>query len=492
MRIFEAHRRHQDRQHPALSYRGQVISYGELDEQVSRFAGYFQHLGVQPGDRVAICSPNCPEFVYSYLGAALAGAIVVPINLMLSLPEIAFILQDAGVSCLVIYPVILQKVSLPADASSLGIKSLVVLNEETLAAINQAGEPQPVKVKEDDTCSLLYTSGTTGKPKGAMLTHFNLMSNVRSLDEASDLGPDDRFICVLPMFHSFAWTVCVLLPLYLGSTIYILDSFGPKELLRTLVEDKITVFCGVPSMFAVLVRMGEAAQLSLKLAIAGGAGLPAEVQKGFEAKFSFPLIEGYGLSEASPVCCLNPLAPEAVRKPGSIGIPLPGVKMRLVDDEDRDVPRGEVGEIVVQGPNVMKGYWNLPEATAETLRNGWLHTGDLGRQDEDGYFYVVDRKKDMIICAGFNVYPREVEEVLLTHPQVVEAAVVGVGDPLKGETIKAFVVLEEQAQLDGRALQEFLKDRIASYKIPRLWEFVSELPKGATGKVLKKLLKEAR
>lgn len=491
MRIYEADRRHRDRQHPALVYHGQAISYGELDDQVSRFAAHFQRLGVQPGDRVAICSPNCPEFVYSYLGASLAGAIVVPINLMLALPEIAFILQDAGVSCLVVHPVILEKVSLPG-ASSLGLKSLLVLNEETLAAISQAGEPHPVSIGEDHTCSLLYTSGTTGKPKGAMLSHFNLISNVRSLDDASDLGPDDRFICVLPMFHSFAWTVCVLLPLYLGSTMYILDSFGPKELLRTLVEDKITVFCGVPSMFAVLVRAGEAARFSLKLAIAGGAGLPAEVQKGFEAKFSFPLIEGYGLSEASPVCCLNPLAPEAVRKPGSIGVPLPRVRMRLVNDQDNDVPQGEVGEIVVQGPNVMQGYWNLPEATAETLRNGWLHTGDLGRQDEDGYFYVVDRKKDMIICAGFNVYPREVEEVLLSHPQVVEAAVIGVGDPLKVETVKAFVVLENPGSVDGRALQEFLKDRLASYKIPRLWEFVSDLPKGATGKVLKKLLKEAR
>lgn len=490
MLLWQLPRRHRERiGQPALVYQGQQITYGELVEWIDAYARLFQELGVRPGERVAICSPNCPEFIYSYLGALQAGAIVVPLNLMLTREEIAFIIRDAGCSTMVIHRVIVERTGLaPQQAAALGLKHLLVLDEKTAARAQAAPPAPPVTASEEDICVFLYTSGTTGRPKGAMLSHRNFLADIEAMDAVSNLGPENNFLCVLPMFHSFAWTTSVLLPLYLGSTITIKESFQPKDTLKTLTEENITVFCGGPSMYAVLLRMGEKGQFkTLKFAISGGAPLAAEVQRGFEEKYSFPLVEGYGLSEAAPVVCLNPLY--GVRKPGSIGLPLPGVEVKVVDDNDQEVPVNEVGELVVRGPNVMAGYYNQPEETAAALRGGWLHTGDLARRDEDGYFYIIDRKKDMIILGGFNVYPREVEEVLLTHPAVQEAAVVGVGDPLKGETVKAYIVLKEGASADRRQLQEFLKEYLAAYKIPRLFEFVAELPKSPTGKVLKKLLK---
>lgn len=475
----------------ALVYHDQQVTYNELVGWVDAYANMFQASGIKPGERVAICAPNCPEFIYSYLGAVKAGAIVVPLNLMLTLEEVTYIIRDAGCTTMVIHPVILERLKMaPQQAAALGLRNFVVLDQSTAARAREASPGARVTMTEDDICAFLYTSGTTGKPKGAMLSHRNFLADVKALDEVSDLGRGDNFLCVLPMFHSFAWTTSVLLPLYLGSTITIKESFQPKDTLKTLTEEDITVFCGVPSMYAVLMRIAEKGQFkALRLAISGGAPLAAEIQRGFEAKYNFPLVEGYGLSEASPVVCLNPLEPDAVRKPGSIGLALPGVEVKVVDENNQEVPAGEVGELVVRGPIVMSGYYNQPEETARTLQGGWLHTGDLARQDADGYFYIVDRKKDMIILGGFNVYPREVEEVLLTHPAVLDAAVVGVGDPLKGETVKAYVVLKEDAACDRKQLQEFLKEHLAVYKIPRLFEFVTELPKSPTGKVLKKLLK---
>lgn len=490
MLLWQLPQRHQDLSNqPALSYNGKKVTYAELVRQIDAYASLLQQMGVKPRERVAICSSNCPEFIYSYLGAMQAGAIVVPLNLMLTQEEIAFIVKDAACSTLIIHPAILERLRLaPEQVAALGLKRVVVLDQATEARVQAAPPAAPAAMVAEDVCVFLYTSGTTGRPKGAMLSHKNFLADVEAMDAVSDLGPQDNFLCVLPMFHSFAWATSVLLPLYLGSTITIKEAFQPKDTLKTLAEEDITVFCGVPSMYAILWRLAEEGQFkALKLAISGGAPLAAEIQRGFEAKFAFPLVEGYGLSEAAPVVCLNPL--DGVRKPGSIGLPLPGMEVKVVDDNDKEVPPGEVGELVVRGPNVMAGYYNQPEETAATLRNGWLHTGDLVRQDEDGYFYVVDRKKDMIILGGFNVYPREVEEVLLTHPDVLEAAVVGVGDPVKGETVKAFIVAREGAIVDRRQLQEFLKEHVALFKIPRLFELVPELPKSPTGKVLKKLLK---
>ncbi|MDN5361720.1 MAG: long-chain acyl-CoA synthetase [Moorella sp. (in: firmicutes)] len=490
MLLWQLPGRQAGKDHPALVYHDGTTTYGELIERIGAYANLFRSLGLEPGERIAICAPNCPEFIYSYLGGIQGGGIVVPLNLMLTREEIAFIIRDSGCSILAIHRSIIDRLGLkPQETAALGLKRLLVLEESTTARALATPPMPPVDTTEEEVCAFLYTSGTTGRPKGAMLSHRNFLADIEALDAVSDLGLEDNFLCVLPMFHSFAWTTSVLLPLYLGSTITLKEAFQPKDTLKTLAEEDITVFCGVPSMYAILWRLAEKGQFkTLKLAISGGAPLAAEIQRGFEAKFAFPLVEGYGLSEAAPVVCLNPL--DGVRKPGSIGLPLPGVEVRVVDDNDRDVPRGEVGELIVRGPNVMSGYYNQPEESAAALRGGWLHTGDLVRQDEDGYLYVVDRKKDMIILGGFNVYPREVEEVLLTHPDVLEAAVVGVGDPVKGETVKAFIVLKEGATVERRQLQEFLREHLAIYKIPRLFEFVPELPKGPTGKVMKKLLKE--
>lgn len=494
MRIFEVHKKSGvSDSHIAIKFKGRVYTYGEVDALIDKYASYFQSIGVKKGDRVALSFPNCPEYIFSFMGASKAGAIVVPLNMMLTLEEIGYIIMESGTSVLVVHPVIAQKVD-KSQLARLNLKNVVIMDENTVNEILKMKSPAPVDIESGEVCAFLYTSGTTGKPKGAMLTHDNFVSDVKMLYDVSrviDLGPNDNFLTVLPLFHSFSWTVNVLLGLYLGSTITLKETFMPKDTLETLIQEDITVFCGVPSMFAVLMRMAEKGQFkALRLAISGGAPLAAEVQRGFEEKFNFPLVEGYGLSEAAPVAILNPLDPKALRKPGSIGFPLPGVEAKIVDENDNELPVGEIGELVLKGPNVMVGYHNMPEETAKTLRNGWLHTGDLAKKDEDGYFYIVDRLKDMIITGGFNVYPREIEEVLLTHPAVLEAAVVGVGDPLKGEEIKAFIVLKEGAEADRRELQSFLKDKIASYKIPKYFEFVKELPKTPTGKVNKKLLKQ--
>ncbi|WP_026485975.1 long-chain-fatty-acid--CoA ligase [Caldanaerobius polysaccharolyticus] len=491
MRIFEVfkNQKNLEKGHVALKYRDTVVTYEDLSMYVDKYAAYFQSIGVKKGDKIAISSPNCPEFVYTYLGASKAGAIVVPLNMMLTLQEIGYILKESGTSTIVIHPEVLQRID-RSTLPSLNVKNVVVLDEDFKSSVLKQGEVMDVDVSSADICTYLYTSGTTGNPKGAMLTHDNLISDVIALDEASDLGPSDNFLCVLPMFHSFSWTVNVLLALYLGSTITIKDSFMPKDIYTTLVNEGITVFCGVPSMFAVLVRMAKKGELkTLKLGISGGAPLPLEVHRRFEEIFGYQIIEGYGLSEASPVALLNPLEPDAVRKVGSVGIPLPGVQAKVVDDNDMELPPEEVGELVIKGPIVMAGYHNLPEETAKTLRNGWLHTGDLAKQDEDGYFYIVDRLKDMIIVGGYNVYPREVEEVIYQHPAVQDVAVVGIGDKLKGEDVKAFIVLKEGYELTKHELQKFLQGRLATYKIPKIYEFVPQLPKTPTGKVMKKLLR---
>lgn len=475
--------------HVAIKFKGETITYSDLPKYVNSYAAYLQSLGVKKGDKVILSMPNCPEFVFAYLGSAKAGAITIPLNLMYTMEEIQYVVKESGADTIVVHPVVLKNVDVSAFGK-LNLKNIVVLNDDTKQKIMEHDDFKQVEIDDDEVCTYLYTSGTTGKPKGAMLTHRNFEADVVAMDEISDLGPDDNFLCVLPLFHSFSWTVNVLLALYLGSTVTIKDSFMPKDTLETLLNENITVFCGVPSIFAFLIRMVEKGQFkALRLAISGGAPLAPEVQRGFEEKFNFPLVEGYGLSEAAPVALLNPLGADEIRKPGSIGLPLPCNEAKIVDEDDNEVPVGEVGELVLKGSNIMVGYHNMPEETAKTLQNGWLHTGDLARKDEDGYYYIVDRLKDMIILGGFNVYPREVEEALMEHPAVREAAVIGVGDKYKGEEVKAFIVLEDGMTADRKELQSFLHGKLAKYKIPKIFEFVNELPKSPTGKVLKKLLK---
>lgn len=484
MKIFELHLKYAaEPEYTVLKYNQLKLSYAGLENQVEHYARYLVHLGLKPGDRAAIALPNCPEFIYSYLGITRAGGVAVPLNLLQSPRELAFMLQDAGASFLITSEAIgKQFQQLPALPLT-----PVILDQACREQISAASPAAFPTISPETVCTFLYTSGTTGQPKAVMLTHANLVANVMAMDDVSDFDREDNFLAVLPMFHSFGWATSVLLPLYLGCTITILDRFMPKEVLQVLSEEKVTVFCGIPSMFSLLLKLRRTLSFPrLKYAFSGGDSITPEHLKEFENKFNIPVIEGYGLSEASPLVSLNPI--KGLRKVKSIGIPLPGVEVRIIDEENRDLPPGEVGELIVKGPNVMKGYYNRKEETAAALRDGWLHTGDLGYRDQDHYLYLVGRKKELIITAGFNVYPREVEEALEEFPAVAEAAVIGVPHPVKGEAIKAYIRPEEGQKLDRQELLRFLRNRLANYKIPEAFVFTEDLPRGASGKILKRLL----
>ncbi|HBV96249.1 MAG TPA: long-chain fatty acid--CoA ligase [Desulfotomaculum sp.] len=474
-------------EHTALVFQNKKIVYAELEQNIEQYARYLSALGLQKGDRVAVAFPNCPEFIYTYLGIARAGGVALPLNLLQAPQELFFIIMDSGARFFITNLAIGAQLK---DFPNLPLE-LIIIDEDKKREINLAPPAGFPPVKSDEVCTFLYTSGTTGHPKAAMLTHDNLWGDVAAMDEASRFGRDDNFLAVLPMFHSFGWTVCVLLPLYLGCTITILDNFMPKEMLQVLSGGGITVFCGVPSMFSVLLKLRQKASFpALKFAISGGDSISGDIIRAFEKDFGIPIIEGYGLSEASPVVCLNPL--HGVRKVKSIGIPLPGMEVKIIDDGGRELPAGEVGELAARGPNIMKGYYNREEETAQTLQGGWLYTGDLAYRDEEGYVFIAGRKKELIITAGFNVYPREVEEVLAQHPSVLEAAVIGTPHPLKGEVVKAYIVPQEGHAPDKQEMFKFLKERLANYKIPEEYVITTELPRGVGGKVLKRLLDQGK
>ncbi|MCX8128891.1 MAG: long-chain fatty acid--CoA ligase [Clostridia bacterium] len=476
----------------ALKFKGNDVTYGQLDKTAARYANYFKELGVRTGERIVLSCLNSPEFIYSYLGVVKTGAIIIPINFMLTMEEIAYIIKDSEAKYMIIHPVILQKAKLSKESiqNALGIK-VIVLDEEFQNGVCGMPEERTEDFSDNDALStFLYTSGTTGKQKAAMLTHKNLIINAEQCGQALNSSTEDNYMCVLPMFHVFAFTACVLMPLWSGSTITILESFQPKEVVESLVRDNITVFMGVPSMYVVLLEAGKRNLTfpKLRLAISGGAALPVEIFREAKKVLKLPIVEGYGLTEASPAVCFNPL--EGVQKEASVGLPLHNVECRIVDENDMELPSGEVGELIVKGGNVMQGYFKKDEETRNALKNGWLHTGDLAKKDEDGYIYIVDRKKDMVIVGGLNVYPREVEEVIYQYSKVKEAAVIGVEDKLRGEYVKAFVVLKEGEECNSKELLKHLKERLAVYKLPREIEFVSNLPKNSTGKILKRMLKE--
>ena len=476
----------------ALRHKGNSISYQQLDDTVKRYAGFFRRMGVKQGDRVVLSCLNSPEFIYSYLGTVRLGAVIVPINFMLTMEEIAYIIKDSGAKVMIIHPFILQKAKLTKEVikKALGL-DVIILDEEFQKEVMSISEEAFGAFHDENAIStFLYTSGTTGKQKAAMLTHRNLLVNAEQCRIALRGQPDDNYLCVLPMFHVFGFTACILLPLWTGATITIMEMFQPKEVIETLVKENITVFMGVPSMYAVLIEAGKnnITFPSLRLAVSGGAALPVEVFRQVKAILKLPIVEGYGLTEASPAVSFNPL--DGVQKEGSIGLPLPNVDCRIFNDRDEEVPAGEVGELVVRGENVMLGYYNQEDKTKEALMNGWLHTGDLAKKDDEGYIYIVDRKKDMVIVGGLNVYPREVEEVIYQYPKVKEAAVIGINDSLRGEYVKAVVALKEGMTCSSRELLKFLKEKLANYKLPREIDFVDALPKNSTGKILKRLLKE--
>src|SRR5580693_3670121 len=464
-----------------------ALTYRALDEASARVAGLLRECGLTPGDRVGLMMPNVAEVPVVYYGVLRAGGVVVPMNPLLKGREVAYYLSDSGAGLLFAWHAFAEQAK--AGAEQAGAETIVV---DGVAFPDLLATATPdfgvADAGDDDTAVILYTSGTTGHPKGAELTHGNLISNTEvSRVDIVQAGPDDVIFGGLPLFHVFGQTVALNVAVASGACLTLLPRFDPAHALRIIAGHRVTVFEGVPTMYVALLHQPDRADYdtsSLRTCISGGAALPVEVLRGFDAAFGVPVLEGYGLSETSPVASFN--LPGAERKPGSIGTPIRDVQMRVVDGEDNEAPLGEVGEIVIRGPNVMKGYWRKPEATAEAVRDGWFHSGDLARVDADGYFYIVDRKKDLIIRGGYNVYPREIEEVLYEHPAVAEAAVIGLPHPSLGEEVAAAVALKPGAAVTAEELRDYVKSQVAAYKYPRHVWFVDALPKGPTGKIQKR------
>ena len=441
--------------------------------------------GVKPGDRVALWLKNRPEFVPALFGILNTGAVVVPINNFLKPDEVNFILQDAGIN------VIISDTELgghfPALAAARPALKLFKVEEFARPGSSDAQSLPANSQSEADLAVIIYTSGTTGRPKGAMLSHGNLLHNVESCRLVLETVDQDRLAVLLPLFHSYMLTVGLFLPLLVGGSLVLVKSLQqPHNILQEICQRQATILPAIPQFYRTLTHANISA-LPFRVCVSGAAPLPVQVLKDFETKFKIPLIEGYGLSEASPVVTKNPLRGD--HKPGSIGLPVPNVEVSIQNDDGQMLGANETGEVCVRGGNVMLGYWNNPEETAKALRNGWLLTGDVGYRDADGYYYITDRKKDMLLVNGINVYPREIEEVIYQFPGVKEAAVVGVPDARKGEQPIAFVVANEGVTLDEKSLLHFLKEKLADYKLPKRVVSLTALPRNATGKILKTSLR---
>jgi long-chain acyl-CoA synthetase len=471
----------------ALRVDDAAMTYRDLDNASTRVAGLLHDRGLKPGDRVGIMMPNVAEVPVIYYGALRAGCVVVPMNPLLKAREVSYYLGDSGAMLLFAWHTFADEARSGAAQAE---AELIVVDEDSFPDLLTAASPydQVVDRDDEDTAVILYTSGTTGHPKGADLTHGNLRSNTEvARSDIVRAGPGDVIFGGLPLFHVFGQTVALNVAVASGACLTLLPRFDAEHALRIIADHRVTVFEGVPTMYVALLHHTDRTGYdtsTLRTCISGGAALPVEVLRGFEAAFGVPVLEGYGLSETSPVASFN--HPGRERRPGSIGTPIRDVQMRVVDADDNPVPQGEVGEIVISGPNVMKGYWQRPEATADAIRGGWFHSGDLARVDEDGYFYIVDRKKDLIIRGGYNVYPREIEEVLYEHPAIAEAAVIGLPHPAMGEEVGAAVVLKPDASVSAEELRDYVKGQVAAYKYPRHVWIVDALPKGATGKIQKR------
>jgi long-chain acyl-CoA synthetase len=471
----------------ALYWGDARISYGDLWRQTLRVADTLrQRFGMKPGDRVALWLKNCPEFVPGFLGILHAGGVVVPVNNFLKPDEVSYILNDAGID-VVITDAELATHHRPLEAARRTVKFFRV---EELAATPQATPDLSFPDATTSTLAvLIYTSGTTGRPKGAMLSHGNLLHNVDSCRQVIRTVEADRFVILLPMFHSYMMTVGMLLPLLVGAQMVLIKSLHPvKNVVMEILEKQATVLPAIPQFYRSMVNAPIPVPLPLRICISGAAPLPVQVLRDFEHKFNIPLIEGYGLSETSPVVTKNPL--DGTRKVGSIGLPIPNVEVSIQDEAGQELGPGQTGEVCVRGGNVMLGYWNQPEETARTMRGDWLLTGDIGYRDADGYYYITDRKKDMLLVNGINVYPREIEEILYQYPGVKEAAVIGKVDPRKGEQPVAFVAPNDGVALDVTDIQHFLKHRLADYKLPRHMIILPALPRNSTGKILKTDLRQ--
>jgi long-chain acyl-CoA synthetase len=479
--------------HPAVVLGDQKLSYAELDRAARGFATSLRERGVAPGQQVAIMVPNLPDFTIAYFGILYAGCTIVPLNVLLSAPEVTYHLEDSESELLVAHPLFAEPARKGADAAGVPVVWAGGDLGETVAELAGAAPLDALHpTSPDDTAVILYTSGTTGRPKGAELTHSNLLINCAVVvPRLIPVTRDHVALATLPLFHSFGQTCIQNATIAAGGTFTLLPRFTPEEAFEILQRDKVTLFAGVPTMYFALLHHeggGDFDLSALKYCMCGGAPMPVDVMKAFEEKFGVPILEGYGLSETSPVASFNML--HRPRKVGSIGYPVWGVELAILDENDQPVPEGERGEICIRGHNIMKGYWKRPEANAETLRNGWFHSGDVGMRDEDGCYFIVDRTKDMIIRGGFNVYPREVEEVLYQHDAVVEAAVIGVEHESHGEEVKAIVALAAGQSITAEELIAWCKERLAAYKYPRVIDFLDALPKGPTGKILKRELRK--
>jgi long-chain acyl-CoA synthetase len=483
----------------ALIFHDRAIPYGDVDREIDRAAAGFASLGIKKGDRVAMLVHNIPHFVYAYQGLLRAGAVMIPLNTMYTAEEVAYIVADADARAVV--------VAEPFAATVDGIRDTLPMLEHVIVAGTHApvgamtweqmtgrgGEPPAVESSSDDLAVLAYTSGTTGKPKGAMLSHGNLLANLDQMAKAPLLAEaeDDVVLLTLPMFHIYALNVILGLTMRVGAAAVLQERFDAVGSLDAIERHKVTVLFGAPPMFIAWLNTPGVERYdlsSVRLAVSGAAPLPGAVLEDFNRKLGITIWEGYGLTETAPAVTSTAMGERA--KPGSIGKPLPGVEVRIVDHDGDDVEEGDPGEILVRGPNVFGGYWRQKDASDDAIRDGWFRTGDVGYADEDGYIFLVDRIKDLILVSGFNVYPREVEDAIFRHPKVADVAVIGVPHPYTGEGVKAFVVLKPDTTATEEELLEHCKRSLARFKCPEVIEFVSELPTLPTGKVLKRVLRD--
>jgi long-chain acyl-CoA synthetase len=493
-------------QRPALVIGDKSLSYGLVLEHAQRFSTGLRTLGVHRGKSIALLLPNVPHFSIAYFGAHHAGCSVVPLNVLMNAEEIACYLEDSEASAIVTWEALLPQ-TLEAARRVPTCKDVIVAKADatdasapdgavSLNALIRGSEPerQEADTRPDDTAVVLYTSGTTGKAKGAELTHFNMFFN--AVNAGAMLFPKvpgvaTVSLATLPLFHSFGQTVVQNTTLFQGGTVILLARFEPKAALELMQKHRVTLFAGVPTMYFALLNCPEASDYDLSplhYCLSGGAPMPAEVMKAFDAKYKVNILEGYGLSETSPVASFNTV--DRPKKIGSIGRPIWGVDFKLVDDHDQEITEsGKPGEICIRGHNVMKGYLKRPEATVDAMKGGWFHTGDVATRDDDGYYFIVDRKKDLILRGGFNVYPREIEEVLYGHPAVAEAAVIGVFHESHGEEVKAVLALKPGEAATASDIIAYCKERLAAFKYPRIVEFRHTLPKGPTGKIMKRELR---
>jgi long-chain acyl-CoA synthetase len=471
---------------PAVRLDDLVLTYAALDAAAARAAGLLRARGIGPGDRVGLQMPNVPYFPIIYYGALRLGAVMVPMNPLLKEREVAYHLSDSGARLLLAWEGFAGAAE--AGAHAAGAECLLVSPGAFEGLLGEAEPVAEIAAREDgDPAVIIYTSGTTGTPKGATLTHANLASGAEVARDLVDAGPDSVTVATLPLFHVFGMNSVMNVTVRARGAMTLIPRFDPGAALEVIQRDRATTFAGVPTMYTAMLNHPERERFdtsSLTLCVSGGSALPVEVLRGFDAAFDCKVLEGYGLSETTGMGSFN--LPDRERKPGSIGVPIGGTEIKVVDNHDEEVAQGEPGEVVMRGPFVMSGYWKRDDATDEVMRGGWFHTGDIATVDEDGYLFIVDRKKDLIIRGGYNVYPREIEEVFYEHPAVREAAVIGVAHADLGEEVGAAIALKADLEASPADLRAFVKERVAAYKYPRRVWIVDDLPKGPTGKILKR------